>query len=287
MPVVLRDTSPSRVESALTLVNRVLRGRGIPKVESIEEDESAGYEPAEEVVEALWCLNEAQEILFVEAGIRYSHAEWYADLEPGVQNYEGPEAFQRMEADPFIDRELAMETPDSLLAFTQDFTKDGEPSRYFFWNDTIGLWPVPDKEFLLDRYAYYNSSWYVCIKRTDSNDSESAPDADTEHWAQTSVEPGDPGDFAWEAGKVYRPGRLRMFFQSGLALMASNDDTPVLPARFYFALVAGARWMLSQQLDDDAAVQDRLHAKFNDWIARLRLQAPYSDTCVVKDGDPL
>ena len=285
MPIILQRTGPDRTINALTLVNRILRGRNLGSVLTIE-----GTDVPEEAQEALWCANEITEELWVKAGMRYSHAEWYADMEPGTQFYDGPTSFQEMDAAPRVDeRQLTMETMDNLWRQSSNTDREGCPAKYVFRNDQIGLYPVPNEEYLSARYVYDSGVWYVCIKGTESLDEAdaTAPASDTTHWAATAVVPGETSDFPWNAGETYLSGRVRMLFRAGLTIMAANSDEPLLPAKFYYGIVRGARWLLSQQFNEPVAVQDRLESRYQQWLHLMKMTAPYHETCTIQDANPL
>lgn len=282
MAVNLRGLGADRDVYALEVVQKILSGRMIGGIASLKGD------VPEEVSQALWAANEATAILFSEAGYQYNHAEWYADLAPGVQYYEGPTAFQKMEAEPHIEglRELRFETPDSLWQQYRDTDRQGVPHSCTFWNEEIGLYPVPNEALLRYRYCFYNTFWYVCLKSTE--DAElTTPDLDTDYWAKTAVVPGEEADYAYNPLKNYQSGRVRMLFRSGLTLMADDEDEMPLPSRYLFAVVAGGKWKLAEAMDAPGGVQDRLKESFDRWVHMLKGEAPFGDDPPITDVNQL
>lgn len=290
MPIALRRVGPSRVYTALTLVNKVLRGcRQVPTA-TIEQAENA--EPMRpEVVETVDALNHSYQDLMEIAGSRFAHADGDADMEPGVIWYDTPAGFLNIVGDPFIEGigQLGFETVDFLEQATAGLEVRGTPSRYTVWNEKVGILPAPSEEFLRGRYVFASGEWYVCTKSTQYQEPRTAPSGDGDaYWAKTAVVPGAEADFAWDAARVHLPGRFTVRFRMGLTILAANSDVPVLPARFYPAMIAGAKFYLSPFLKEDRGLRDDRRNIYTQAVALLKLnQTPSKSAAMPYDPRPI
>ena len=290
MGLILVSTGPSRTRTFLSICNSVLIGHGYEPVANLEEIEGGDPLPRV-VVQVKDAVNMAYEDLLDRAGARFNHSTGYADMEPGEIWYDAPSGFLNIEGDPFIEGvgQLDFENVDFLEQGTGSLEMRGQPRLYTIWNEKVGIFPPPSEQFLRNRYVYAGGLWYVCIKSTRYLESPTEPSGDgDDNWATTEVVPGDEADFAWDASKLYLPGRFTLRLRLGATLLAANGDQPILPGRFLSAMILGAKAQLSVDLKEDKAMREDRQDKYDRLLARLiQKQTPTKTSARPHDPNPI
>lgn len=288
MPIPVQRSAPDRTESALSLVNKVLRDRQLGAVESIE-----GTDVKFEALKALEFLNEIEQRLYDAVAGRYGQDTWEEPLVVNKAAYDLPANWQTMQADPRLpDRQLRPLTVDEWYALADTRSRTGAPEYYILKDGQIVLWPAPDYAYLKDKIVY-DGAWYACAvdhtSGTDHGDptSPNATDwpADTDFDTEmdtwdAATSDYDTDDFAWATGAYYQRGYMDTPYMAGLTTLAANSDAPTLPAVFYPALVAGASWRLAMHLgepDNRIAQLERVY---------LKLEHDRKIKAAIQDGPP-
>ena len=256
--IIVENAAGDRVETALTLLQDVLGCAGKQRATNLVE---AGQETNDEQFYAriaLNFLNDIQQELYDQAGLRFGHVTWEENIFSGTRWHTVPTGFMAMRSDPTIQEgQLGELTPQELDYEDPGGSDEGQPRKYVYDAGRIGLYPTPDDTYFTNKVVEYGGTVYVCILRHTAT-ALNRPDlaGGALYWSAAT------GDYAahatmttvadWTVGVEYVTPSLFTRYQMGLPKMTDQDHIPTLPNWFYPAMKAGACWLLRDELEFDA-----------------------------------